>query len=217
MAKPVPSRSSPQLTEQLEEVDVLDNYVDLTDARVVGDFSSCELEEPQFRGCRIEHSQLTGSTLHHGRLVDCVISDSDLSGAVLQECSLTRVEFRSCRLSGLQAPRDRFVDVGFFSSKMDGANFRMSIWERAELLDCDLADSDFYESTMPASRILRCDLSRVDFSKCNLGDSRLLGSTLDDIRGAGTLRKVTIGSDQIIPAALALFKAFGIIVNDDDL
>jgi uncharacterized protein YjbI with pentapeptide repeats len=175
VAKSTPSRASPQLPESLENVNVLDNYVDLTEARVVG----------------------------------------DLSGAVLQECSLTRVEFRSCRLSGLQAPRDRFVDVGFFGSRMDGANFRMSIWERAELYDCDLADTDFYESTMPASRILGCDLSRVEFSKGNLAESSLQGSTLDGLRGVASLRKVTIGSDQIIPAAMALFKTLGIIVNDD--
>ena len=40
-------------------------------------------------------------------------------------------------------------------------------------------------------------------------------STLDGLRGAASLRKVNVGSDPIIPAAMALFKTQGITVNDD--
>jgi uncharacterized protein YjbI with pentapeptide repeats len=91
----------------------------------------------------------------------------------------------------------------------------MSTWERAELAGCDLVDSDFYEAMMPDSRLVQCDLSRVQFSKCTLSGSVLVGSTLDGLRGAASLRNVTIGSQQIVPAALALFAALGITIDDD--
>jgi uncharacterized protein YjbI with pentapeptide repeats len=168
-----------------------------------------------FLGCRFEHARLTGSRLHRVRFVDCGFRDSDLSGVILEECSFTRVEFRSCRLSGLQAAQTRFVDVGLLDSRVDGANFRMSSWQRAELAGCDLVDSDFYEATMPDSRLVRCNLSRVQLSKCQLAGSTLVGSTLDGIRGAASLRNVTIGSDQIVTAALAVFAALGITIDDD--
>jgi uncharacterized protein YjbI with pentapeptide repeats len=60
-----------------------------------------------------------------------------------------------------------------------------------------------------------CDLSGVDLSKCDLAGASLQGSTLERITGAEALRGVTLGSDQIVPAALALFGALGIRVNDE--
>jgi hypothetical protein len=45
--------------------------------------------------------------------------------------------------------------------------------------------------------------------------SQLQGSTLDSILGANSLRDVFISSDQIVPAALAVFGALGIAINDD--
>jgi uncharacterized protein YjbI with pentapeptide repeats len=190
--------------------------VDLSEAVVTGDFFRCELVEPVFRHCRLEHAQFTGSAFRFGRFIDCVITDSDLSGAVMEECFLSRVEFRNCRASGLQAPLNRFHDVGILETKIDGANFRMSSWERAEITDSDLAESDFYGARLPISRILRCDLSRADFAKADLAGSRLSGSHLDSVRGATSLRKITISTEQIIPLALALFASQRIDISDDN-
>jgi hypothetical protein len=43
----------------------------------------------------------------------------------------------------------------------------------------------------------------------------LHGSTLEAIAGAESLHAVTIGSDQVIPLALALFGTLGIRVDDE--
>jgi len=198
------------------EVTRLGEEVDLSEVVLTGDFSDCELIEPVFRQCRFEHAQFFGGTFRYARFVDCMIADSDFSGAVMEECSLSRVEFRNCRASGLQAPLGRFSDVGVFSSKFDGTNFRMSSWERAEWAEADLADSDFSGSKMPAGRMLHCDLRRAEFSKADLAGSRLSGSNLEGVRGASTFRRITISSDQIVPLALALFASQRIEVSEGD-
>jgi uncharacterized protein YjbI with pentapeptide repeats len=189
--------------------------VDLSEAVITGDFSGCDLVAPVFRECLLEGARFIGSTLRHARFVDCVITDSDLSGAVMEECSLARVELRNSRASGLQAPLGRFRDVGISASKVDGANFRMSSWERAEMTDSDLADSDFYGAKLPISRILRCDLRRLELSQADLAGSRLSGSQLDGVRGAAGLRRVTISADQVMPLALALFASQRIDISDE--
>ena len=127
---------------------------------------------------------------------------------------MTRVEFRSCRLSGLQAPTGTFSDVGFVDSKLDGGNCRMTTWTRAELIDSDLSDSDFSSAALPGSHVLRCNLTAAQFSKSDLTGSRIVGSKVDGLRGAESLRGVTIGSDEVIPVALAIFGALGIAVDD---
>ena len=193
----------------------LDGDIDLVEAALTGDFTGCELTRPDFRGCRFDHAQLTGSVLEHARFVDCLFVDCDLSGVRLENCSMTRVELRSCRASGLQASNGRFSDVGIFDSKLDGANFRMSVWERAELSGCDLAESDFYAAKVPDSRIVHCDLHDVELSNCQLSGTVLNGSVLDGLRGGGSLRDVTIGSEQIVPAAMAIFAAMDVRVRDE--
>jgi uncharacterized protein YjbI with pentapeptide repeats len=195
-------------------VATLHGTVDLTDATIIGDFSGCELIEPVFRECRVERAQFIGGRLRYARFVDCVFVDSDLSGATLEECSMTRVEFRGCRASALQVFRGRLADVGFSGCKLDGANFRMTTWEKAEFSECDLSEADFYASKLPNSRILNCDLSRVEFSKADLGGSRLAGSHLDGLRGAASLGRVAITSDQVIALAMALFASHRITVTD---
>ena len=217
MATPPTERFLPALEEELQgEVNRFGEEVDLSEVIVTGDFSGCELIEPVFSQCRLERVQFIGSIFRYARLVDCVITDSDFSGAVMEECSLSRVEFRNCRASGLQAPMGRFDDVGFFSCKLDGANFRLSSWKRADMGEADLADSDFYGAKMPASRIVHCDLSRAELSKADLAGSRLSGSNLDNVRGASTLRRITISVDQITPLAFALFASQRINVSEED-
>ncbi len=82
--------------------------------------------------------------------------------------------------------------------------------ERAELRDCNLAGSDFYAAKLPGSQILGCDLSRADLSKADLTGTRMQRSDLTDLRGGDSLRGVTISSDQVIPAALAVFASMKI-------
>jgi uncharacterized protein YjbI with pentapeptide repeats len=194
----------------------LQDQDDLVGGVISGDFSCVDCSALTLRECRVAGAALTGSRLPRATFIDCVLSDSDLSGAALQECRFERVEFRHCRLSGAQVQGGHFSDVAMLECKVDGANFRMTVWERSELTDSNLLDSDFYGSRLPAIRIHGCDLSNVDFSKCDLEASHLQRSRLDGIRGGESLRGATIGSDQVIPAAIALFDAIGISVDDNE-
>lgn len=210
-------RRLPRLREEdLTVLGSLRDEDDLLGAVVTGDFAAGEYALVTLRECRLVGAALTGSRLLRATLIDCVVVDSDLSGATLEDCQFDRVEFQHCRLSGVQAQGSRFVDVAMLECKIDGGNFRMTVWERGELRDSNLADSDFYGARLPASRVHGCDLSNVEFSKCDLSGSRLQGSHLEGIRGGDSLGGVTIGSDQIIPAALALFAAVRISVDNDD-
>ena len=53
-------------------------------------------------------------------------------------------EFRNRRAQVLEAPQGRFQNVGVLACKLDGANFRMSSWEQAEMTESELVDCDFY-------------------------------------------------------------------------
>jgi uncharacterized protein YjbI with pentapeptide repeats len=105
--------------------------------------------------------------------------------------------------------------VGIFDSRLDGANLRMSQWERTELCNSDLSDIDFSQARLPHSRIISCDLSQADLSQAHLAGSHLTGSNVRDIRAAEALHGVTISTDQIVPAAMSLFKALRITVSDE--
>jgi len=209
-------RRHPRLDDDLPtEVSELDDEVEVMDATVRGDFGGLELHLLSLRQCRIEGASFLGARLTRAAFVDCLVVDSDLSGAVLEDCQLERVEFRQCRISGIQAPRSRFIDVAFLDCKTDAASFRLTTWERAEFLDCNLVDGDFYGAKLPGSRIQGCDLTKADLSTAQLTGSRMQRSNLTDVRGGEALRGVTISSDQMIPAALAVFASMKIRIEDD--
>jgi uncharacterized protein YjbI with pentapeptide repeats len=86
--------------------------------------------------------------------------------------------------------------------------------ERAEFQSCDLRDADFYGGRLPSTSFLKCDLAGVELSKADVAGSRLNGSTFEGIKGAESLRGVIIGSEQVIPTALAVFGALNIVVDD---
>lgn len=209
-------RCEPRVDDDLVATyDAVDDEAELAEAMVRGDFGGSELYLVAFRQCRIEGATFTGSRFVRPTFVDCVVVDSDLSGVVLEDGRLERVEFDRCRLSGLQAPKTQFTDVAFLDCKADAASFRMTVWERAEFRDCNLVDSDFYGAKLPKSRIQGCDLAQADLTKADLTGSRLHRSNLADVRGGEALRGVTLSTDQLIPAALAVFASMKIRVDDE--
>jgi uncharacterized protein YjbI with pentapeptide repeats len=195
--------------------DQLVDDAEVLGAVLSGDFAGLSASYVELIGCRVDGAQLLGSHLHAGRLTDCIVRGCDLAGIVLEACVLTRVEFRECRLSGLQAIGSRFSDVGFVDCRLNDANFRGTTWERAEFEGCDLVGADFYSAVLPGSRFLSCDLTAAQLSKTTLTGSRLQRSVIDGLKGADALRGVTISSDEIIPAALALFGAFEMTIDDE--
>ena len=210
------ARVPPRIGEGLpKETPSLIDEARIADVAIVGDYSGTECQAAEITACRLDRVQAIGSRLIRSRLVDCIAIACDFSGAVLDDCSIRRVEFHDCRLSGLQAQHSWFKDVGFFDCRMDGANFRMTKWEAAEFRNCSLAEADFYEASLPESRFQNCDWTGVQLAKADLTGSRLHGSTLERIHGADGLRGVIIASDQVIPAALAVFGTLNIVVDDE--
>ena len=134
-------------------------------------------------------------------LVDVVFDDCELSGALLLDGRLTRVQFNRCRMSGswrrVGRRRRRFLDC-----KLDGANFRMSSWER-RLAALRAPDADLGACVVAHVRLFGCNLSGADVAKVRLDDVALHGSNLDGLRGADALRGAVIGSDQVVPLAVA--------------
>lgn len=164
---------------------------------------------------RLVNVRLTGRQFDRLRLVDVLVEDCELSAVTLAGAHLTRVEFRRCRLSGLVGSTLKARHVRFTDCRADGATFRMTTWDAAEFREVDLRDADFHASTFTGVSFLGCDLSGADVSKAAMAGTALHGSTVENIRGADSLRGAVIGSDQVLPLAFPVFAALGIVVDDD--
>jgi hypothetical protein len=134
---------------------------------------------------------------------------------MFDEGSCVRVEFHSCRMSGLQAAGAKFQDVAFVDCRLDGANFRMSRWERSEFDGCDLTEVDLYGAHLPACRFVRCDLSGAQSRRPTCRRVGSISRSWNESVGADALGGITISSDQVLPVALALFAARAIVIDDD--
>jgi uncharacterized protein YjbI with pentapeptide repeats len=102
-------------------------------------------------------------------------------------------------------------------SKADEAWLRMSVLDRCAFADCDLTGSDWYRAKVAVTRFVGCRLDGSELSQATFDEVALHGSTLDGVRGAGSLRGLVIGSDQISDVALPLFAALSIRIEDDYL
>jgi uncharacterized protein YjbI with pentapeptide repeats len=182
---------------------------------VTGAFAGHDVSHIDVIGCRLRGASFTGVRIDRLRLADTVVEDCEFSGAVLSGLAAARVVFRRCRMAGLVAAGAHFTDVRFIDCKLDGANLRMTTWQRCGLDACLLADGDFGSAKMSHISLRNCDLKRADFSKADLAGASLHGSTLDGVRGGESFRGVIIGSDQLIPLAQSVFSAMGIRLDDD--
>ena len=209
------TRATPRLRAELTPWSGdIEDEADISDAVIVGDLSARDVSAVDWTGCRFEGVGLVGAHLHLSRLVDCVLSACDLSGLVFEEGSCTRVEFRDCRLSGIEAAGGRFRDVAFLDCRLDDANFRMARFERGEFDGCSLVDADFSSAVLPGSRFAGCDLAGARLSKSTLAGSRFERTGMERITGADALRGITIGSEQVLPVALALFAELSVDIDD---
>lgn len=64
-------------------------------------------------------------------------------------------------------------------------------------------------------RVTDTIVESCEFSAADPDGTILHGSVVDDVRGGGSLRRVVIGTDQVVPLALSVFAALGIRVDDD--
>lgn len=171
------------------------------------------------RGLTITRSTVTGvrltaATLDGVELVDVTFEDCDLSGTTFADAVFRRVAFRRSRLSGVVAADLVATDVRIVDCRADEIWLRAARLERCALQDCDLSGSDWYAARVVHSRVTGSTLDGSELSSAVFDDVALHGSSLVGVRGAGRLRNVVIGSDQVIDIALPVLADLGIRVDD---
>jgi len=79
--------------------------------------------------------------------------------------------------------------------------------------DGSLREADCYQATLAHTGLLGCDLRGANFHDCSMTDVDLHDSTLDDLRGALSLRGASISPDQLLPLTPSLLAAAGINIT----
>jgi hypothetical protein len=168
---------------------------------------------------RIQESRWIGGSLAGVRFTglecrDVEFAHCDLSGARLEEAALTRVVFTDCRLTGTAFDGAQLTDLRITDSTADLAGFRMTKARFLLVENTSLHGADFYDFDGEHCALLGCDLAEASFDTARLRETDLHGSTVDDVRGALSLRGTRISPDQIVPLASGLLDALGIEVTE---
>jgi uncharacterized protein YjbI with pentapeptide repeats len=158
----------------------------------------------------------SGVVLDGWRAFGVTFEDCDLSGfSLLDEAVLKNVAFSRCRLSGANFAGARLRDVTFAECKLDEMNLRMADAEQVVFDDAVLVGADLHAAKFADVRMRGCDLRGTDWTKATLKGVDLRGSRLEDIRGADSLRGVTIDSSQVVPLAYSLAVALELTISDE--
>jgi pentapeptide repeat protein len=182
--------------------------------------AGAEVEVPErVADLRIHESRWVGGNLAGVRFTGLECRDvefvrCDLSGARLEEAVLTRVVFTECRLTGTAFDGAKLTDVRIADGTADLGGFRMAKARFLLVENTSLHGADFYELDAEHCALLGCDLAEANFDGARLRETDLHGSTVDDVRGALSLRGARISPDQIVPLAGGLLDALGIQVSD---
>jgi uncharacterized protein YjbI with pentapeptide repeats len=179
------------------------------DVRVPERVADLTVQESRWVGGSLAGTRFTGLECRDTEFIRC-----DLSGAILDSAILNRVAFTDCRLTGIVLDGASLVDVRITGCAADLASFRMA---RARFLLVEhtaLHGADLYEFDGEQCAFLGCDLGEASFDAARLVETDLHGSTVDDVRGALSLRGARISPDQIVPLAATLLNALGIQVTE---
>lgn len=179
------------------------------DVEVPGRLADFTMQESRWVDADLSGRRFTGFRCRDVQFVHC-----DLSGAVLDEAVLMRVRFTDCRLTGVVLGGAELSDVHITDSRADLASFRMAKAKFLRIENTSLHGADFYEFAATGCGLIGCDLAEASFSDARLSETDLHGSTLDDVRGALSLRGARISSDQLVPLGAALLAALDIQVTE---
>ncbi len=213
MARTTPRIEPPLASRPIELGDDADlDEVEIRDLRVD--------DQPTVHDVRILRSRLVSVSLAGGHLPglelrDVALDAVDAVGARFPEAGLTRVEFRDARLSGIDFGQAALRDVGFIRCRMDAASFRLAQLERVDFDECELREADFGGATLRSVGFAGTHVDRVDFSNARCERVDLRGARLGFVSGIAGLRGATIGVDQVLVLAPAVFADLGIKIADD--
>ncbi len=208
---------APRLSPDLPVVDLAD-LADLAD----GDLSEVELtgslpagfDGPLLlREVRLAGASLVGARIEGSRWIDVAVTGCDLSGTDLQESALTRVSMRDTRLSGALLALSRWHDVRFEECRLEAANLAMTSSQRVRFERCRLSGADLSGAKFDGVAWWDCDLAETEWTHAQLTRVHLHGSRLDGLRGASSLRPVSVDAEQFVVLADHLMAELGIEVT----
>lgn len=179
------------------------------DVEVPGHLADFTMQESRWVDADLSGRRLTGFRGRDVQFVHC-----DLSGAVLDDAVLTRVRFEDCRMTGVVFGGAELTDVHIIDSRADLSNFRMAKAKFLRIENTSLHAADFYEFAADGCGLIGCDLAEASFEDARLSETDLHRSTLDDVRGALSLRGARISSDQLVPLGAALLAALDIQITE---
>jgi uncharacterized protein YjbI with pentapeptide repeats len=217
MARPSvrpPEPTAPELATDVEPrsmIEARDEHVEI--AVRDSDLSGINASHARLVRSQLRSVALTAATLRSITLVDVLVENGELSGADLHEASLLRVEFRNCRMIGVNLSEAELRHVRFVDCKLDDANLRLARLDHVWIETSSMVEADLYGGSLIAVRCDRSDLTRADLSKTVTTGLDLRGSDLDALRGASALRNVTIGVEQVVPFAVAVFSETGVRID----
>jgi uncharacterized protein YjbI with pentapeptide repeats len=157
--------------------------------------------------------------LSGGRLINLSFADVDLDACNLatvdaRSGAMRRVTARGCRLTGLLWTEGTLRDVVLRDCRIDLASFTATTMEQVVFDGCILRQTDFQDAELRAVRFVDCDLTGADLSGARLAHCELEGCTLDDLRGAASLRGARMPWADIVAAAGTFAEALGVGVLD---
>lgn len=210
-----PPRVDDELAALIVELDH-DSDLDEIEVRELRVMES-PLHDVRLQRCRIIGVSLAGTLFNGLELRDIIGTALDAVGARMPKATLTRVELHDCRLSGLDLAEATLRHVRFVGCRLDGVNLRMADAESIRFDDCDLRDTDFGQAKLRDVRFSGSRLVGVDFSNARCERVSLCGARVERITGTTGLRGTTIGVDQVLPLAPAVFADLGITILAEGL
>ncbi len=178
------------------------------DVEVPENVAGVRLQESRWVGADLSGRRFSGLRCRDTHFVGC-----NLSGAMLDGAALTRVAFTDCRLTGIVLSGAELADVHIVDSTADLVLLRMATAQRLWIENTSLRSADLYSFKGTGCAFLGCDLSDVSLSAAQLPEVLLHGSTLDTLRGAGSLRGARISAEQVVPLGAAMLSELGIAVT----
>lgn len=153
------------------------------------------------RDSLIEKSDLSATDMKRFDVHNCKIVGTNLTGSKFAESSWRTIAITGCRASGVQFQNSTLSDVRFVDSKLDLANFRFATMKNVIFENCILDDVDFNDAALKNIEFISCRLNKVSFTGAKMSGVDLSQSTLEEVRGIGSLRGATISEDQLVQLA----------------
>ena len=108
----------------------------------------------------------------------------------------------------------RWHDVRFEECRLETVNLAMAVSQRVRFERCRMAGADLRSSAFDGVAWWDCDLTDAEVTHVKLVRANLHGSTIDGLRGASSLRPVSVDAQQFTVLAEHLLAELGIDVTE---